>query len=131
MLIDPDGRDTTFASRATQERVNSPYNGVLKRMSYLEKKLDRYEQKFLNGALSERADDKYMERLNEYSQLSEIKRDFDKIFDENSPCAEYRISDNESSERAITKPGADGSIAVTLNSGHSNRTTSMNLVMAA
>jgi|GEM_PF-2696994 len=123
ILIDPDGMDTTFASKAAQQRINDTYNEVLSRMSDLEKDLDKRQEKFLNGELSDRQEAKYMEDLAEYRGLRQIKEDFDKIFDENTPCVEYRISADKSSQEAFTKPMADGSIVVTLNSGHPNRTT--------
>ena len=63
MLIDPDGRDTTFASRAAQDRFNAADSNTLKKMESLEKKIDKKLDKFIGGELSSKSERKYMNDL--------------------------------------------------------------------
>jgi RHS repeat-associated protein len=121
-VFDHDGRDTTHANKQTQQRVNDAYHSTLKRIERLEKKIDKGMEDFLNGDMSDRKEGKYMDMLQEYRELSDIKRDFERIFDENTPCVKYEINDDKVGEgnSGLTVFKKGETITVYLSSGHPN-----------
>jgi RHS repeat-associated protein len=123
MLIDPDGRDTTFATQQAKDRFDAAYRRTNEMVGELEKDMDKYEAKRQNGDLSDKKLEKYADKAEEYRGWKDIQEEFNSIIDENSPVVKYEINDAETEDNAgLTTPNNDGKSAWTvyLKEGHPN-----------
>lgn len=105
MFIDPDGRDTSFASKETKDRFDEAYDKTNEIVSKYEKKMDKYESKRKDGDISDRELEKYADLATEYRGWKDIQDDFNEIIDKNTPEVVYEISDVKSQGNAgLTVP---------------------------
>jgi RHS repeat-associated protein len=115
MLIDPDGRDTTFATQQAKDRFDAAYRRTNEMVGELEKDMDKYEAKRQNGDLSDKKLEKYADKAEEYRGWKDIQEEFNSIIDENSPVVKYEINDAETEDNAgLTIPSNDGKSAWTV-----------------
>lgn len=109
MLIDPDGRDTTFASQQAKDRFDAAYNRTNEMVSKYEKKMDKYESKRQDGDLSDKQLEKYADLAEEYRDWKDTQDEFNAIIDENTPLVKYEINDAAAMGNAgLTRKSEDG-----------------------
>ncbi len=123
MLIDPDGRDTSFADNQARNDFESALNTVNSKVSHYQQRVNENKalanQKGFGAAVkrffrNEKADAQNL------ANWQKLESDFDNITDPNTAMVEYSSSTAPlgANENGLTQPQTNGDVKVNIRAGH-------------